>query len=147
MGQSADNEHLKLLVIFHYFVGGAGALLSCIPLVTIPMSLGLLSLVAMADPGADVDQYATIGMSLIIATLLFLVGQGLSWAILYSGLQIRRRERYQHSYVVSCVLCLFFPLGTALGVFTLLVLSRDSVKALYDSSGARYPDIPDDTGE
>jgi hypothetical protein len=32
---------------------------------------------------------------------------------------------------MACILCLFTPLGTILGVFTIIVLSRQSVKELY----------------
>ena len=33
---------------------------------------------------------------------------------------------------MACVCCVNIPLGTALGVFTLIVLSRPGVKAIYD---------------
>jgi hypothetical protein len=36
--------------------------------------------------------------------------------------------------VIAGINCLSFPFGTALGIFTLIVLSRESVQALYKSS-------------
>jgi len=33
--------------------------------------------------------------------------------------------------VMACVECLFIPFGTILGVFTIIVLLRESVKALF----------------
>ena len=53
---------------------------------------------------------------------MFLVGRGLA-----------QRKRYMFCLVVACVECLFMPFGTVLGVFTIIVLSRDSVKALFGS--------------
>ena len=35
-------------------------------------------------------------------------------------------------YVVAGIECIFMPFGTVLGVLTLLVLMRPSVKALFD---------------
>jgi hypothetical protein len=32
---------------------------------------------------------------------------------------------------VACVSCVFMPIGTILGVFTILVLSRPSVKSAF----------------
>jgi len=38
---------------------------------------------------------------------------------------------YWFSFVVACVECLFIPFGVVLGAFTIIVLSRRSVKELY----------------
>jgi hypothetical protein len=48
-----------------------------------------------------------------------------------SGLQIRKRKGRIFSFVVAGVNCMQFPFGTALGVFTFIVLSRPSVKTSY----------------
>jgi hypothetical protein len=45
---------------------------------------------------------------------------------------LRKRRHRTLSFVMACLTCINIPLGTALGVFTLVVLSRPSVKALYD---------------
>jgi hypothetical protein len=50
-----------------------------------------------------------------------------------SGLSIRKRKRRIFSFVIAGVNCMQFPFGTALGVFTFIVLSRESVKADYAS--------------
>ena len=50
-----------------------------------------------------------------------------------SGLYVRKRKNRTFSFVIAGVNCLQFPLGTALGVFTFIVLSRPAVKTDYDS--------------
>jgi hypothetical protein len=35
---------------------------------------------------------------------------------------------------MACIDCAFFPFGTVLGVFTILTLSRETVKTLFDVS-------------
>jgi hypothetical protein len=37
---------------------------------------------------------------------------------------------------MAAVACVFFPFGTVLGVFSIIVLTRESVKRLFDGSGA-----------
>jgi hypothetical protein len=34
--------------------------------------------------------------------------------------------------VIACIKCLFVPFGTILGVFTIVALSRESMKALFE---------------
>lgn len=51
-----------------------------------------------------------------------------------SGLFIRKRRNRMFSFVIAGVNCIQFPLGTALGVFTFIVLSRESVKMHYDAN-------------
>jgi hypothetical protein len=50
-----------------------------------------------------------------------------------SGLNILARRRRILSLVVAGLNCLYMPLGTALGVFTIIVLLRDSVRDLYET--------------
>jgi len=33
--------------------------------------------------------------------------------------------------VLACIACAFMPFGTVLGIFTIIVLSRESVKEIY----------------
>src|SRR5690606_34060603 len=57
-------------------------------------------------------------------------------ANLLSGLWIRARKNRVFSLVVAGLNCLQVPFGTVLGVFTILVLARDSVRELYDAEQA-----------
>jgi hypothetical protein len=44
---------------------------------------------------------------------------------------LQRRHGYRFIFAVACLECLGFPFGTVLGVFTLVVLLRPSVKQLF----------------
>jgi hypothetical protein len=57
--------------------------------------------------------------------------------ILIAGRCLSRRKGYSFALVIACIECLFVPFGTILGVFTIVALSRESVKALF--SGTRMP--------
>ena len=58
---------------------------------------------------------------------------GLLFAVLLAvaGLNLARHQRYMFCLVMAGVGCIFMPFGTVLGVFTIIVLMRDSVKQLF----------------
>lgn len=133
---AADEEHLRLLSIFHYVLGALGCLFACLPL--IHAGLGLTMIYAPETFGAHgAPQFPAFAGWLFFGMGLafFLVGECISVCVLVSGRCLAKRSRYTFSFVVGCVECMFVPLGTALGVFTIVVLSRDSVKALYGAAG------------
>lgn len=64
-----------------------------------------------------------------------LIGLGLGWLnaglSLYAGKCLRERRNWNWVMVASCLHCLNMPLGTALGVFTIIVINRPSVRAQF----------------
>ena len=68
------------------------------------------------------------------AALLF--GWTLGALTLLSGYFIVRRKCRTFSLVIAGINCLSIPLGTTLGVFTIIVLMRDSVKTIYTEQPA-----------
>ena len=50
-----------------------------------------------------------------------------------SGVCLRARKGRTFSLVVAGINCLHIPLGTVLGVFTIVVLVRDSVREQYSA--------------
>ena len=130
---SRDDEQLKLLSIFHYIVGGAGVLFALMPLVH--MGFGYMFLFApehFHNSGESPPQFFG-WMFFLMGAVFFLIGQSMALAIIISGRFIARRKHYLYSFIIGCIECAFFPFGTVLGVFTIIVLSRDSVKEIYKS--------------
>ena len=125
-----DEEHLRLLSIFHYVVGGLAALFSFFPLLYGAFGLLLLSEAVHPKHGEPPPHF--IGWLLIgFGCFFFLLGLAFAICVAVSGCFIARRRLYYFSFVMACIECLCFPFGTVLGVFTILVLSRRSVKELY----------------
>jgi membrane protein YqaA with SNARE-associated domain len=50
---------------------------------------------------------------------------------LIAGRLLAKHRHYWFAFAIACVECLFIPFGTILGVFTIIVLSRESMKALF----------------
>jgi hypothetical protein len=135
-----DEEHLQLLAIFHYVVAGVAALFSFLPLLY--TTVGAIFIFAarhgMAKPGEDLPPEFLGWIFAVLGALLFLIGIAMAICILIAGRSLALRKRYSFAFVMACIECLFIPFGTILGVFTIVVLSRESVKALF--SAAQAPD-------
>jgi hypothetical protein len=131
-----DNEHLRLLAIFHYVVGGLAALFSFFPLLY--TTVGAVFIFAArhgtAKPGEDLPPEFLGWIFAVLGSLLFLIGIAMAICILIAGRSLALRKRYSFALVMACIECLFVPFGTILGVFTIVVLSRESLKALFSTA-------------
>ena len=127
-----DEEHLRLLSIFHFIVGGLAALFSLFPLIY--AAFGVFMLHAAAHPEMQKGEPPPEGLGWFfigLGALFFVIGEAMSVCIAMSGRFIARRRRYWFAFVMACIECLFFPFGIILGVFTIIVLSRATVKQLF----------------
>jgi hypothetical protein len=130
-----DAEHLQLLTIFHYVVAGVAALLSFFPLFY--SVIGGFLLYAAEHPGPSNQQPppAFLGwIFIVIGAVFFLAGVAMAICIFIAGRCLSRRKAYSFVLVMACIECLFVPFGTILGVFTIVALSRESVKALFSTA-------------
>jgi predicted membrane channel-forming protein YqfA (hemolysin III family) len=137
---SDDEEHLRLLSIFHYVVGALMALCALFPL--IHFTLGLFFVLAPQHPTQQQGgpPPAFIGwFFMIFGGVLFVLGECFAGCVIVAGRFIRSRRRYWFVFVMACLQCAFFPFGTALGVFTIVVLSRPTVKELFGLSVKGQP--------
>jgi len=131
-----DEEHLKLLSIFHYVLAGCAALFALFPVIY--LVFGLVMLLAPASfAGKGPPPPAFMGWIFIIMGSVFVI-LGLTFAafVFAAGRFLARRKRYTFCLVMAGVECLFMPLGTVLGVFSIIVLVRESVKLLFVSRPA-----------
>jgi hypothetical protein len=133
-----DKEHLRLLAIFHYVVAGLAALFSFFPLLY--TTVGAIFIFAARHgtpkPGEEPPPEFIGWIFAIVGSFLFLLGVAIAICILIAGRSLAKRTCYWFALVVACIECLFIPFGTILGVFTIVVLSRESVKALFSTAQA-----------
>jgi hypothetical protein len=71
-------------------------------------------------------------MFIVLGAVFFLAGVIMAICILIAARCLSRRKGYSFALVIACLECLFVPFGTILGVFTIVALSRESVKALFE---------------
>jgi hypothetical protein len=137
-----DEEHLRLLAVFHFVMGGFAL-------------LGLALLFAhwfmmqsvFADPAMWKNQPGSPSPEQFFATFKWfyvILGSGIvlaGIANVASGWLIRKRRARALSLVVAGLNCMGVPFATVLGVFAFVVLLRDSVAELYEAAGDPAPPI------
>ncbi len=127
-----DQEHLRLLSIFHYVRAGITAFVACIPLVYVIVGVGMIIASQNVTAKPNEPSLAVVGSMFAGIGLIIFVG-GWLFAVLQFlvGRYISRRRHRAFCLVMSGVNCLGIPYGTLTGVMTFLVLGRDSVRALF----------------
>ena len=136
--EAIDNEHLKLLSIFHYIVSGIAALCACIPF--IHLAIGLFLIIAPGRLANNNEPPEFIGWFFVtLASFFILVGWAFAVLVLIAGRCIAQRRYHTFCFVMGCVECLFMPFGTVLGVFTIFVLIRPTVKELFKPGAQPAP--------
>jgi len=130
-----DLDHLNVLAILHYVLAGLSALFSLLPLLYVVLGFAIL---AQGGPGAQVGLFFVIVFGIIAA--YFVLSAILS---LVGGIYLHRRKGRTFCFIAAAISCVHVPLGTVLGIFTILVLSRESVKELFAGRG-RYHDPEDE---
>jgi hypothetical protein len=125
--QQEDDSHLKILSILFYVKGALQIFGGIFALIYIVIGAAIVADSGGSDPGAAVagTVFAVIGVLVLImagvfATLEFVAASSLG-----------KRKRWTFCFVVAVIACLSVPLGTILGIFTIMVLQRPSVKAAF----------------
>jgi len=125
-----DDEHLKLLAIFHYVLGGLAFLASLIGVLYVVMGLALFRHPMVHQQTAPPFHPGTVlvVMGLVVALLCIALGV----CKILAGRWITARKNRTFCLVIAGIECLGFPLGTALGIFSFVVLLRPSVAAMFE---------------
>lgn len=123
-----DEQHLDLLAVFYFVLGGLTALFAFFPIFHF-----LMGIVTMA---AGLAENEPVGVAfgavfVIVAALIILLGLAMAALIIITGFRLKQRRSYTFCMVIAAIICLNMPLGTILGVFTIVVLVKEPVKELF----------------
>ncbi|HWB60657.1 MAG TPA: hypothetical protein VG733_14275 [Chthoniobacteraceae bacterium] len=137
-----DAEHVKLISIFHFVLAGL-------------MLLGLLTMILQISmmhdmfenpafwqqnpafqhqpPPPPKEFFVFFKLMMAVMGTLNVIAGALN---VISGFCIRKRKGRMFTFIVAGIDCLLLPFGTVLGIFTFVVLTRPSVRAMYEESPA-----------
>ena len=138
-----DEQHLRILSVFHYVVGGLAALFACFPI--LHLVIGIVALTGGLDgPDEDFPNLIFGLIFTIIPLLIMAMGWTFSICMITAGRNLAQKKRRKFCLVMACIGCAFMPFGTVLGVFTIIVLMRPSVQQLFKANASigEWPPYP-----
>lgn len=109
------------------------AFFSCFPLLHVAMGVAML---CGAFEGDDPPPRFVAWMFILFPAVFILIGWALSVLIIMAGRKLKGRTSRTLCLVVAGMECILIPFGTVLGVFTLVVLMKESVKELFSANQA-----------
>lgn len=131
-----DKQHLRLLSIFYYIYAGIMAFTAVMSLLY--FALGLIFFLAPPSPNGPPPWFGFLFLGL---GSCFLIVYGVKAYLLYvAGKSLSTYKRRTFIFVTAIIACVMGGmLGIALGVFTFVVLSRESVKVLFEHGEPARP--------
>jgi hypothetical protein len=129
-----DAENLRILAISHYVVSA----LSILGIGFLVFHYSVMRMIfdnpqfwnsaKQTFPFNPAEFFHIFQWFYLVASVFMVIGGILT---LISGRFIHRRVNRTFSIIIAGLNCLHFPLGIILGIFTILVLTKDSVTRLY----------------
>ena len=125
--QRRDREHLRLLSIFHFVFAG----LALLGVGFLCVHYAIMSTVFWKrDLWNGGAHFMLVSIIWFYFFMVLMLVTGLVLNVL-SGVFLRQKRHRFFSLIVGGLNCLQIPFGTALGVFTIIVLTRDTVREWY----------------
>ena len=132
MNLNQNEQHLKLLSLFHYIVGGLTAFFSCFALIHLVFGIVMIVAPESFDSGDTPPPFLGWLFALIGGSII-LFGWTLAGFVIAAGRFLTRRKHYMFCMVIAGIECMVMPFGTVLGVFTIIVLMQPAVKEMFET--------------
>ncbi|HVE58655.1 MAG TPA: hypothetical protein VNB22_17615 [Pyrinomonadaceae bacterium] len=139
-----DLSHLKILSICFYVKAGLTAMTALF--FSIYIFIGAFFMTAdiprkAGDPPPELFGGIFVGFGIVLMLVFF----ALAFLAFWAGRSLSNHKNYTFCIVIAALVCLSMPLGTILGIFTIIVLMRDSVKAIFNGQNApQFGNTPPD---
>lgn len=131
-----DRDQLRLLALGHRVVGAVTAVAASFPLLHVTIGLTMIFAPDAFGEGGDPPPPFFGVLFTVIPALMIAVGWALAIATWRTAKKVERRESWTRCAVVAGLNCLMMPFGTVLGVFSLIVLNRPSVRRAFGEAAA-----------
>ena len=131
-----DEEHLRLLALFHYVSGAltcAGSLLAALWAAFVGAMFTAFPAEAQAGLSEEALRQMQVMPKVMAGVVAIMAVAGVMYGVLeiVAGRCVSQRRARVFTIVVAVPRLLFMPWGTILSVCTMIVLERASVEALY----------------
>jgi len=133
-----DNHYLDLISLFHFIVAGIAGLFSCLPLFNLFIGIPMLRDVPYAFLQHEYFSQQVLVpfiMFILLPTGMAVIGWMFAIAVALNGYYIKNRTWLKYCMVISGIETIFTPLGTILGVFSIVLLTKPNIRVLFDQDG------------
>jgi hypothetical protein len=140
MDKQDELRYLKILAIFHWVAAVFTGLIACFPIIHFLVGLAMMGIGfgigSFSESNSSFFEALIPGAVGVFFTLIaggtILLGWALAVCQVLVGFFLYRKKHPTFCFIVACIECSFPPWGTALGVFTFIMLLRPSVKAAFE---------------
>ena len=123
-----DKKHLDILSVLHY-LGGIYFLLATF-FISRYVLAGIIAFTRSKGTASPSESFTSWGQVILISALVIgMMVMGV--LLLLTGHGLRKHKARILCLITAGAECMSFPLGTLLGVFTLVKLNKDSTKELF----------------
>jgi hypothetical protein len=130
-----DAEHLRLLGIFHYVVAGLMALWGSFPIMHVVVGAMIVSNRFPSAKGGDPPPEVIGWVFLLMGGAFVIFGWSMAIATVFAARSLAQRRRHFFCLILAGLMAATcIPFGTVLGVFTIIVLLRPSVKQAFGAA-------------
>lgn len=134
--RAKDKQHLNTLSIFYFIFAGLSAVAALAALILIPVGVWLASM-KETQQGALPPEFGYFFIGLGVFMLLW--RSVYAFLMLHAGKALRQQRRWKFVFLMAIADCVLGGMpGIVLGVFTIIVLNRPSVKELFAESESPY---------
>lgn len=137
-----DASHLRILSICHYVCGGLTLLFGFLPIIHITLGImainGQFPMAPGQPPLPPWFGYIFVAGGVFGCLFLWTLGA----LLISAGRCLAAFKHHLFIVVVSAIACIMFPIGTALGIFTLLVITRENVRTAFHGQHSPYSPTP-----
>lgn len=130
---NSQSQNLDLISIFHTVAAAIIYLKGAMAFVM--MGVGMIAVTAVLhEKGPQLEALVPLGLIFFALPMAFLTTSwAVATAVLIAGRRIAKRTHLTYCQIVAGLACLSVPFGTILGICTLILLTRDDVKAQFQN--------------
>jgi hypothetical protein len=124
-------NNLDTIAVFHYVWGGLKIFASLFVLIYVVMGIGMIW---GGTSTGETELQFTGGIFLIFGLVAFLMVVVLGILSFLCGYYLKQRKNRIFCMVMSGLACMSAPVGTVLGIFTILEIEKPEIKALFEAN-------------
>lgn len=127
-----DRKHINILSVLHYALA-APLIIGFTPLSILVFLLvrHFINNVGNPDYVANPSEALTSWRDVILLSSIVILGWSWIVCLILAGIKLWKKHSLTFCRIIAGVTCISFPLGTLLGVFTLITLSKESAKEMF----------------